>query len=244
MLACNCSLTPAKNRASTKGCALFQRYSASRPDTGPHHQGHALRVPQISSNQLRMRHGDPLSGAVPDGAYAYFAHSYYCDATDDSAVLAVTDYGLDYPVSCGIATRGDSATSGEKPHGWATHFGQLHADGGRRRTGVIGDHRSTRNFTMADLAIEILGSGGAVRTPRPGCTCECCTMARRVGPPWARMGPSIFVHGPDVLIDTPEDICFQVDRAQLPPIRQVYTVTGIQTIRPGSASGRHAMRIS
>jgi len=68
---------------------------------------------------------------------------------------------------------------------------------------------------MAELTIEFLGSGGAVRTPRPGCDCACCRNARTMGPPWARMGPSVFVHGPDVLIDTPEDACFQVDRANL-----------------------------
>lgn len=71
---------------------------------------------------------------------------------------------------------------------------------------------------MAHLAIEILGSGGAVRTPRPGCTCELCTAAREHGIPWARTGPSLFVHGPNVLIDTPEDSCYQVDRAGNLPI--------------------------
>jgi imidazoleglycerol phosphate synthase glutamine amidotransferase subunit HisH len=30
-------------------------------------------------------------------ADAYFAHSYYCDATDPGAVLATTDYGIAYP---------------------------------------------------------------------------------------------------------------------------------------------------
>ncbi|MEZ4836620.1 MAG: hypothetical protein R2873_32295 [Caldilineaceae bacterium] len=34
---------------------------------------------------------------VPSGAYAYFAHSYYCDAADPNAVLAMTDYGIEYP---------------------------------------------------------------------------------------------------------------------------------------------------
>lgn len=66
---------------------------------------------------------------------------------------------------------------------------------------------------MPTLSIEILGSGGAVRTPRPGCSCERCRNARTQGVPWARMGPCVFVHGPDVLIDTPEDACLQVDRA-------------------------------
>lgn len=66
---------------------------------------------------------------------------------------------------------------------------------------------------MAELAIEFLGTGGAIRTPRPGCHCRLCESARRHGIPWARTGPSVFVHGPDVLIDTPEESCLQVDRA-------------------------------
>lgn len=63
----------------------------------PGHAGHTLRVPQIGWNQLRIRRSDPLVDGVPDGAYAYFAHSYYCDAQDPQAVLATTDYGVDYP---------------------------------------------------------------------------------------------------------------------------------------------------
>jgi imidazole glycerol-phosphate synthase subunit HisH len=59
--------------------------------------GHTLRVPQIGWNQLHQRGPDPLLAGVPDGVYAYFAHSYYCDAADPSSVLATTDYGLDYP---------------------------------------------------------------------------------------------------------------------------------------------------
>lgn len=59
--------------------------------------GRTLRVPQIGWNQLHQRQVDPLLAQVPDGAYAYFAHSYYCDAQDGQAVLAVTDYGIDYP---------------------------------------------------------------------------------------------------------------------------------------------------
>ncbi|MCB0130957.1 MAG: imidazole glycerol phosphate synthase subunit HisH, partial [Caldilineaceae bacterium] len=59
--------------------------------------GHTLRVPQIGWNQLHRRQDDALLEEVPDGAHAYFAHSYYCDATDADAVLATTDYGIDYP---------------------------------------------------------------------------------------------------------------------------------------------------
>jgi phosphoribosyl 1,2-cyclic phosphate phosphodiesterase len=71
---------------------------------------------------------------------------------------------------------------------------------------------------MSALSIEFLGSAGAIRTPRPGCQCELCRGARLHGVPWERSGPSVFVHGPDVLIDTPEESAFQVDRAG---IRQI-----------------------
>jgi len=56
-----------------------------------------LRIPQIGWNQLHHRQADPLLAGVPDGAYAYFAHSYYCDAEDPRSILAATDYGMDYP---------------------------------------------------------------------------------------------------------------------------------------------------
>lgn len=61
-----------------------------RPDS-------SLRVPQIGWNRLCQQRSDPLLAGVPDGAYAYFAHSYYCAAADRSSVLATTDYGIDYP---------------------------------------------------------------------------------------------------------------------------------------------------
>ncbi|MFZ4847877.1 MAG: imidazole glycerol phosphate synthase subunit HisH [Caldilinea sp.] len=63
----------------------------------PGHPGRSLRIPQIGWNQLTIRRHDPLVCGVPEGAHAYFAHSYYCDATDLGAVLATTDYGIAYP---------------------------------------------------------------------------------------------------------------------------------------------------
>lgn len=62
----------------------------------PSAPGHTLRIPQIGWNQLHRKVEDPLLEDVPDGVYAYFAHSYYCDTADQAAVLATTDYGIDY----------------------------------------------------------------------------------------------------------------------------------------------------
>lgn len=72
-----------------------RRFPAAMPD--PSRPGHLLRVPQIGWNQLHRRQDDRLLDGVTDATYAYFAHSYYCDASDPSSVLAVTDYGIDYP---------------------------------------------------------------------------------------------------------------------------------------------------
>lgn len=54
------------------------------------------RVPQIGWNQLHPTRSDPLLAGVVDGAYAYFVHSYYCDAADSGDVLATTEYGITY----------------------------------------------------------------------------------------------------------------------------------------------------
>lgn len=63
----------------------------------PEHADRSLRVPQIGWNRLQRQRDDDLLANVPDGAHAYFAHSYFCDIDDRDAVLATTDYGLAYP---------------------------------------------------------------------------------------------------------------------------------------------------
>ena len=68
------------------------------------------------------------------------------------------------------------------------------------------------------MKVEILGSGGASATPRPGCCCRVCVEARERGLPYTRTGPSLFVHGPNVLFDTPEESRLQIDRSGLTEI--------------------------
>ncbi len=65
------------------------------------------------------------------------------------------------------------------------------------------------------MRVEFMGSGGAITTPRPGCECRVCVEARTKGVPYSRSGPSVFVHGPNVLIDTPEEIKDQLNRARI-----------------------------
>jgi phosphoribosyl 1,2-cyclic phosphate phosphodiesterase len=68
------------------------------------------------------------------------------------------------------------------------------------------------------MRLEILGSGGAMTTPRPGCDCRVCVEARLKGVPYSRTGPSFFLHGPDVLFDTPEESKEQLNRSHIPRV--------------------------
>lgn len=68
------------------------------------------------------------------------------------------------------------------------------------------------------MRVEFLGTGGAITTPQPGCECRVCVQARREGVPYSRGGPATFVHGPDVLIDTPEEIKDQLNRSRVTEI--------------------------
>ena len=55
-----------------------------------------LTVPQMGWNQVEQAAGSPLFEGIRDGAYFYFAHSYYCQPDDDQVAIGKTDYGLKY----------------------------------------------------------------------------------------------------------------------------------------------------
>jgi len=54
------------------------------------------KVPHMGWNELTVRRDHPLVAGI-DGEYAYFVHSYYADPDAEAAVVATTDYGLDFP---------------------------------------------------------------------------------------------------------------------------------------------------
>ncbi len=85
----------------------------------------------------------------------------------------------------------------------------------RKRIPKIGERRNR-------MQIEFLGTGGAMAIPRPLCQCAVCVEARAKGVPYSRSGPSVFVHGPNVLIDTPEDSYMQLNRSQISRIDGVF----------------------
>jgi glutamine amidotransferase len=58
--------------------------------------GEGQKVPHMGWNELAVQRDHPLVDGI-DGEYAYFVHSYYAQPEDQHAVVATTDYGLDFP---------------------------------------------------------------------------------------------------------------------------------------------------
>jgi glutamine amidotransferase len=61
-----------------------------------------LKVPQTGWNQIDPCRASPLFHGLPPGSFAYFNHSYYCDARPEET-LATTDYSFPYPSIVGTA---------------------------------------------------------------------------------------------------------------------------------------------
>lgn len=51
--------------------------------------------------------------------------------------------------------------------------------------------------------------------PKPLCQCDVCNEARQKGAPFERTGPSAFIYDENILIDTPAEISFQLNRSQI-----------------------------
>ncbi|MEJ2023487.1 MAG: MBL fold metallo-hydrolase [Deltaproteobacteria bacterium] len=71
------------------------------------------------------------------------------------------------------------------------------------------------------MNITILGSGGCTVIPRPLCRCGICNEARRKGTPYSRSGPSIFIHEAKLLVDTPAEICSQLNRWDIQSVKNL-----------------------
>jgi len=55
-----------------------------------------LKIPHTGWNQVHILRPSPLLAGIPNGAFVYFNHSYYCEPASPEPVVAETDYGLRY----------------------------------------------------------------------------------------------------------------------------------------------------
>lgn len=68
---------------------------------------HALKVPHVGWNQLHIQRPAPVLAGVPEGAFAYFVHSYYVVPEEEGIIATTTDYG--YPFVSGVWSHNLSA---------------------------------------------------------------------------------------------------------------------------------------
>ncbi len=63
----------------------------------------ALKVPHMGWNAVRTTAAHPVLAGIADGDEFYFVHSYYPLPADEGNVLAVCEYGIEFPAAIGTA---------------------------------------------------------------------------------------------------------------------------------------------
>jgi len=73
------------------------------------------------------------------------------------------------------------------------------------------------------MDLKILGSGATHPIPKPCCDCDTCEGARsKMSPPDMRTGPSLFIEDLNALIDTSQDISFQLNREDINQVDRIF----------------------
>jgi len=72
------------------------------------------------------------------------------------------------------------------------------------------------------MKLTILGSGGAMPTPRPFCQCKVCKKARKLGEPYKRNSGSLFINDIKTVIDCGEDIGDSLNRRDIKQVDNLF----------------------
>ncbi|AHB41507.1 Metal-dependent hydrolases of the beta-lactamase superfamily I [candidate division SR1 bacterium RAAC1_SR1_1] len=72
------------------------------------------------------------------------------------------------------------------------------------------------------MKLQILGSGGAIPTPRPFCVCDVCKKARTIGAPYKRNSCSLYVHDIKALVDCGEDIADALNKSDISDVDNLF----------------------
>lgn len=71
------------------------------------------------------------------------------------------------------------------------------------------------------MRLRVVGSGGAVPFPKPGCDCKECKKAKGEGAPYERSSSALFVY-PNILIDTPEEVFRRMLKLGINDLKHVF----------------------
>ena len=73
----------------------------NNPIRNPKSEIRNLKIPHMGWNELEPVGENALLAGVQNGDYVYFVHSYYCEAVEETAVLAHTTYGFPFAAVVG-----------------------------------------------------------------------------------------------------------------------------------------------
>jgi imidazole glycerol-phosphate synthase subunit HisH len=59
-------------------------------------EGRLLKIPHMGWNSVQFQREHPVFKDIPAGAEFYFVHSYYPAPSQNSVVLGITDYGIEF----------------------------------------------------------------------------------------------------------------------------------------------------
>ncbi len=60
-----------------------------------------LKVPHMGWNEVLRQNASPLLEGIADGAFFYFAHSYYVEPEEPDVIVGLTDYGVPFASAVG-----------------------------------------------------------------------------------------------------------------------------------------------
>jgi glutamine amidotransferase len=87
-------LTESEEFGCHKGMNLIPGQVRRFPTTMTDGEGRALKVPHMGWNQVSFTNKPPIFAGIPEGAFFYFAHSYFVDPLSAGVVATTTDYGV------------------------------------------------------------------------------------------------------------------------------------------------------
>jgi glutamine amidotransferase len=87
-------MTESEEFGCHKGLNVLQGRVRRFPANSMGARGASLKVPHMGWNRVHLVKRPPIFAGIPDGAYFYFAHSYYVEPVGDTAVATTTDYGI------------------------------------------------------------------------------------------------------------------------------------------------------
>jgi imidazole glycerol-phosphate synthase subunit HisH len=70
--------------------------STKRFPDGMQSDGRSLKIPHMGWNSVQFQRQHPVFQDIPEGAEFYFVHSYYPAPSQESVVLGITDYGIEF----------------------------------------------------------------------------------------------------------------------------------------------------